>query len=211
MPEVCVLIDRRNERCPDTWVKFPWEKEQGPEDAVVRLLSFLGENPRRAGLLDTPRRVVKALSEMTAGYKQDAATYLRRTFPDRADEMVVVRGIRFTSLCEHHLMPFYGRASVGYVPRDEVVGLSKIPRAFQVFAQRLQVQERLTEEVAEAIETSLNPKGVGVVVIARHECMACRGARQPDAEMVTSALRGAMKDDVRARAEFLRLAGITQG
>lgn len=206
-PEASVLAD-------DAWVVFPWERgtddEEGPADAVVRLLEFVGEDASRPGLVDTPARVLASLSEMTSGYGLDPVEVLSRQFPDAYDEMVVVRGVDFTSLCEHHVLAFTGTASVGYVPREGkgVVGLSKLARLVDVFARRLQVQERLTMQVADAIEEHLDPLGVGVVIAARHSCMGCRGVRKPAAEMVTSALRGVLRTKPEARAEFLALAQV---
>jgi GTP cyclohydrolase I len=189
------------------WLHFPWEADEtGPEDAVVRLLSFIGEDPSRDGLRETPRRVVASLAEFTAGYDEDPAKLLAVTFEEHCDEMVVVRGVEFTSMCEHHLLPFVGYASVAYVPDQRVVGLSKLARLVDLFARRLQVQERMTVQIADAIETNLQPRGVGVLLRARHSCMGCRGVRKPEAEMVTSALSGFMRDDPKARAEFLALA-----
>ena len=194
----------------DDWIVFPWElgtaEAVGPTDAVVRLLEFIGETPNRPGLLNTPRRVVEALAEMTEGYNQDPADHLGVVFPDHCDEMVVVTGIDFTSLCEHHMLTFTGTASIAYIPKGQVVGLSKLARVVDVFARRLQVQERLTEQIADAIETHLSPKGVGVIVQAHHSCMGCRGVRKPGARMLTSSLRGAIKTKPEARAEFLSLA-----
>lgn len=193
----------------DPWLAFPWEGAEGaagPEDAVVRLLSFVGEDPGRDGLVDTPRRVVGALGEMTSGYAENPAEILGRTFAVDCDEMVVVRGIDFVSLCEHHVLPFTGTVDVAYIPGPRVLGLSKIARLVDCFARRLQVQERLTQQIATAIDTHVDARGVGVVVRARHHCMGCRGVRKPGAEMVTSALFGLMKDDEKARAEFLALA-----
>lgn len=193
----------------DDWLVFPWElveAERGPEENVVRLLQYLGEDPQRAGLLDTPKRVVKALQEMTSGHSVDIEAILGRVFDDPCDEMVTCRGIEFTSLCEHHMLPFTGVATVSYVPTDKVVGLSKLARLVDAFAMRLQVQERLTQQIAAALEEHVHPKGVGVLITAKHSCMGCRGVRKPGAEMVTSALTGLMKDDPKARAEFLALA-----
>lgn len=187
------------------WITFPWENETGPEDAVVRLLQWIGEDPSREGLVDTPRRVVKAFHEMTAGLRQDPYSVLGTVFNESSDEMVVVRGIRFSSMCEHHLLPFTGTAAVGYVPRERVIGLSKIPRLVEVFAKRPQVQERMTNQIAETLIAALDPKGVGVVVKAHHSCMGCRGVRQPDAEMITSSMLGCMRHDPAARQELLRL------
>lgn len=198
----------------DAWLVFPWEAgtddDAGPADAVVRLLSYVGEDPTRPGLVDTPARVLRSWAELTAGYHDDPAAILARRFPDSYDEMVIVRGVDFTSLCEHHVLAFTGTATVGYLPAPDqgVVGLSKLARLVDCFARRLQVQERLTMQIADAIEQHLAPLGVGVVVAATHSCMACRGVRKPGAEMVTSAMRGALRDHPEARAEFLTLAGV---
>ena len=185
------------------WVKFPWEAERGPEDAVVRLLEWIGEDPSREGLLDTPKRVVKAFREMTSGLAVEPRSVLGTVFNETSDQMVVVRGIRFSSMCEHHLLPFTGTAAVGYVPDGRVIGLSKIPRLVEVFAKRPQVQERMTNQIAQALMDHLLPKGVGVVVKAHHSCMGCRGVRQPDAEMITSCVLGCMKDEPASRAELM--------
>lgn len=194
------------------WVSFPWEhadQDADAEDSVVRLLQHLGEDPARPGLVDTPRRVVKAWRELTAGYSQDPKAVLGRTFPsDGYDEMVVSRAIDFHSTCEHHMLPFFGQAHVGYIPGPDrtIVGLSKLARVVDVFARRLQVQERLTRQVADAIQSALAPVGVGVVVEAQHMCMACRGVRKANSSMVTSCLLGAFRAP-ETRAEFMRLIG----
>ena len=172
------------------------------------LLEFIGEDPTCPGLARTPERVIDALAEMTVGYREDPATHLGVVFPDVCDEMVVVSDIDFTSVCEHHLLTFTGTAAIAYIPDGQVVGLSKLARVVDVFARRLQVQERLTEQVADAIVEHLHPKGVGVVIRARHSCMGCRGVRKPRAVMTTSSLRGALKEKPAARAEFLGLAGL---
>jgi len=171
--------------------------------AVVRLLEWMGENPSREGLADTPKRVAKAFREMTAGLHVDPASVLGTVFNETSDQMVVVRGIRFSSLCEHHLLPFTGTAAVGYVPDGRVIGLSKIPRLVEVYAKRPQVQERMTNQIAHTLMESLTPKGVGVVVKAHHSCMGCRGVRQPDAEMITSCVLGCMMDNPASRAELM--------
>jgi GTP cyclohydrolase I len=175
------------------------------QDAVRTLLSGIGENPTRPGLLDTPRRVVDMYREMTSGYQQDPATILARMFDDTSDEMVVLEGIEFTSLCEHHLLPFVGTATVGYVPDKQVVGISKLARLVECYARRLQVQERMTKQIADAIMEHLKPQGAAVLVKARHSCMGCRGVRKPSALMTTSALRGVFMTNQSARAEFLSL------
>lgn len=174
-----------------------------PEDAVRILLEHVGEDPSRDGLRDTPGRVVKAWGEMTCGYRDDPAEILSTTFDVDCDEMIVVRDLTFASLCEHHVLPFVGIASICYIP-GKVVGLSKLARLLDCFARRLQVQERLTSDIADAIEAHLDPVGVGVIIRAHHSCMAIRGVRKPG-EMITSTMRGALRDKPEARAEFLAL------
>ena len=171
---------------------------------MATLLRFIGEQPERDGLRDTPARVVKAWREMTAGYAEDPAEILSRTFDESSDELVILRGISFYSTCEHHLLPFYGQAVVGYLP-GKVVGISKLARLVECFAKRLQVQERMTRQIADAVETHLEARGVGVVLRAHHLCMGCRGVRQEETEMVTSAMLGTLRTDATSRAEFLRL------
>lgn len=179
--------------------------EEEARNAVTTLLRWVGEDPNRDGLQDTPRRVVTALREMTTP-KHRVENLLSVTFEDRCDEVVIVRGIRFSSLCEHHLLPFSGVADVGYIPEHgRVVGLSKIPRAVVALAAGLQLQERLTRQIAEAIQEYVHPLGVGVVLRAVHQCVACRGARQPDAEMVTSTVLGVFRENPGTRAEFMML------
>jgi len=187
----------------DGYVHFPWEANSEPTDAVVRLLQYIGEDVDREGLIDTPKRYVKALSELTEGYRERPKDILARTFNEQADEMVVVSGIEFHSLCEHHVLPFHGVAHVAYLPGDRVVGLSKIPRLVQCFARRLQIQERMTAQIADALLESLQPKGVGVIVKAHHSCMSMRGVGC-QGNMVTSTLLGAFQEH-EVRTEFLRL------
>lgn len=174
------------------------------EQAVRHLLEWMGEDPRRPGLRDTPSRVARALREMTRGLEESPAEILGTLFEEEYDEMVVVRGVEYSSLCEHHLMPFSGTCDVGYVPRGKVVGLSKIPRLVRCFARRLQVQERMTSQVAAALEEHLRPLGVGVLVRGRHSCCEHRGVGSRN-EMVTSDLRGVFRSKAEARAEFLSL------
>ena len=185
---------------PVTW----WDKP-APTDAVRDLLAYVGEDPSREGLIDTPRRVVKALRELTSGYRDDPADILATTFAADCDEMVVVRTIPFYSLCEHHMLPFHGTATVGYIPTDRVVGLSKIARLVNCFGRRLQIQEQMTRQVVDAIMKHVDPVGAACVIKATHTCMAMRGIRS-DGETVTSALAGAFLDKPEARAEFMSLA-----
>ena len=177
------------------------------EQVVRRQLELIGEDPQREGLLKTPSRVAKALSWLTRGYELDPAEVIGDAlFAEDHENMVMVRDIELYSMCEHHMLPFFGRAHVAYIPDGKIVGLSKIPRVVEVFARRLQVQERLGEQVADALEDVLKPKGVGVVIEAVHLCMMMRGVEKQNSRTITSSLRGVFKDDARTRSEFLRLA-----
>jgi GTP cyclohydrolase I len=178
------------------------------EEAVRTLLAEIGEDPDREGLRGTPGRVRRTLEQLTAGYRTDPDTLLQgAAFDVDYDEMVVVRDIELYSLCEHHLIPFFGRAHVGYLPRGTVIGLSKIPRVVDLFAHRLQIQERMTQQIADFLMTRLEPKGVGVVLETTHLCIAMRGVRRPGATMVTSAMLGTFRSDPKTRAEFLTFIG----
>ena len=181
-------------------------------DAVRTLLSEIGEDPTREGLLGTPERVRRMYDELTAGYHVDPDALLNGAcFNVDYDEMVVVRDIEFFSLCEHHLLPFIGRAHVGYLPKGRVIGLSKIPRIVDMYAQRLQVQERLTVQVADFLMERLEPKGVACVVEATHLCTMMRGVKKQEATMVTSSMVGTFRRDARPRAEFMGLIGKASG
>mgnify|MGYP000464328008 CR=1 FL=1 len=171
---------------------------------IEKILSLLGEDPKREGLMKTPLRVAKSLLDLTEGYSTDIDAMINRAvFQETYNEMVVVRDIRFYSLCEHHLLPFFGVAHVAYIPKGKIIGLSKIPKLVQVFARRLQVQERLTQQIADTLQEKLKPLGVAVVIEARHLCMEMRGARSQDAPTVTSAMLGAFRQRDRTRDEFL--------
>jgi GTP cyclohydrolase IA len=175
-------------------------------ELVEQLLVELGEDTRRQGLRATPVRVSRALRELTDGYGvQPADVIAGAIFDQDYDEMVLVKDIPFYSLCEHHMLPFFGSCHVGYLPKGRVVGLSKIPRLVGVFAHRLQLQERLTTEIAEALNEQLTPRGVGVVVEARHLCMEMRGVQKPGGQLITSCMLGTFRKDARTRAEFLDL------
>lgn len=179
------------------------------EEKVFKdLLRVIGENPERGGLIETPARALKAWDFWTQGYKQNPADVLK-VFEDGAekyDQMVIVKDMPIYSHCEHHLAPFFGTATIAYIPNGKVVGLSKLKRVANIFARRLQVQERLTQQIADAIEEHLQPLGVGVVIKCRHMCMESRGIETQGAETITSALRGAIRDEPQTRAEFLNLA-----
>ena len=176
------------------------------EALIEETLRRLGEDPARSGLEKTPHRVAASMRFLTRGYHLDAEQVLREAmFPEKHESMVLVRDIELYSMCEHHLLPFFGKAHVAYLPNGRIVGLSKLARVVDIFARRLQVQERLTDQIAEAIQGALEPAGVGVVVEAFHLCMMMRGVEKQHSKTVTSALRGAFRDDHRTRDEFLRL------
>jgi GTP cyclohydrolase I len=177
------------------------------ENLVRRQLELLGEDPHREGLLRTPARVADSLAWLTRGYDIDVADVVgEAVFEETHESMVLVRDIELYSLCEHHMLPFFGKAHIAYIPDGRIVGLSKLPRIVDVFARRLQVQERLTEQIAQAIETVLKPRGVGVVIEAFHLCMMMRGVEKQNSKTITSALRGEFRDCPMTRDEFLRLA-----
>jgi len=194
------------------WVVFPWEKtdtkDSSADDIVTRLLQYIGEDPSREGLAETPQRVLRAWKEWTSGYGKNPEEILK-CFTDggeRYDEMVVVKDLPFYSTCEHHLAPFFGTATIAYIPDKRVVGLSKLGRILEVFAKRLQIQERLTTDIADALQDNLSPKGVGVMIKARHLCMESRGYSHQGHHTITSCLRGALFVDPRARNEFLSIS-----
>ena len=179
------------------------------EEAIHTLLLWAGEDPRREGLIDTPKRVARAYEDWFSGYREDPVTYLERTFEEVEgyDEMIVLRDISFESHCEHHMAPIIGKAHVGYLPRNKVVGISKLARVVETFARRFQVQEKMTAQIANCIEDVLKPKGVGLVIEAVHQCMTTRGVHKSGVSMVTSQMLGTFRKDARTRAEFLRMIG----
>jgi GTP cyclohydrolase I len=186
---------------------LPRPSAEEAEAAVRTLIRWAGDDPEREGLLDTPARVVRSYRELFAGYDVEPRAYLERTFEEVGgyDELVILKDIRFVSFCEHHMLPVIGKAHVGYLPNNRVVGISKLARVVNGFARRLQIQEKMTAEIANAIQDILQPKGVGVVVEASHSCMTMRGVNSPGSSLITSHLVGAVRDDHRTRQEFLRL------
>jgi len=181
--------------------------QEQAEAAVRVLLEWAGEDPEREGLIDTPKRVAKSYRELFSGYDSDPRLYLERTFEEVGgyDELIVLSDIPLVSFCEHHMLPVIGRAHVGYLPSDRVVGISKLARVVHGFGRRLQIQEKLTAEIADAIQDILKPQGVGVVIEAEHSCMTLRGVNTLGSKLTTSRLRGVVRDDPRTREEFLRL------
>jgi GTP cyclohydrolase IA len=205
------LIDKLDPDCPfkDSWIVFPWEGDanSGIEDNIRRILQFIGEDPAREGLLETPKRVAKAYQEWFDGYTTDIAG-LFKTFTDGAencDEMIIIDSIPVESFCEHHMARFHGVAHVAYIPDGKIVGLSKIPKLVKAFSHRLQVQERLTNQIADALTEHLKPRGVAVVVQCEHTCMSSRGARVHGTMTTTSSMRGLFLQENATRAEFMSL------
>lgn len=191
----------------DGWIHFPWDEEpqREIEDHIVRILEYIGEKPQREGLRATPERVVRSWRELFSGYGRKPEDVLLCDFgADGYDQMIVVRDIEFYSTCEHHMQPFFGRAHVGYLPDKRVVGLSKLARLVEIYSRRLQIQERLTQQIAKSLLVHLQPRGVGVVMEAKHFCMICRGVNKQDSEAVTSALEGCFRESP-VRTEFFNL------
>ena len=213
-PTATLFVHNRCEKKPrvhlletENWIEFPWERGEMPaQDAITRIIEAIGEKPDREGLLDTPRRVVKSWNEIFGGYQKDPKAVLGTTFDaEEYSQMVVLRDIEMFSTCEHHMLPFFGKAHVAYIPKKRVVGLSKLARLVECFSRRLQIQERLTKQIAEAIQEVLDPVGVGVVIEAKHFCMVARGVGKQNSVMTTSHLIGTIKDEVSCREEFLKL------
>jgi len=186
----------------------PAVSQEEAEAAVRTLIRWAGDNPEREGLIETPKRVAKSDRELFQGYEVEPRDYLEKTFEEVGgyDELVVLKDIRFVSFCEHHMLPVVGKAHVAYLPTDRVVGISKLARVVRGFARRLQIQEKMTSEIANAIQDVLRPHGVGVVIEAEHSCMTMRGVDVPGASLITSCLLGVVREDPRTREEFMRLA-----
>jgi GTP cyclohydrolase I len=204
---------RKPSQCAAARPTSPEVTREQAMDAVRTLLRWAGDEPTREGLRDTPKRVVSAYEEWFSGYREDPQEYLARTFEEVAgyDEMIVLRGIQFESFCEHHLAPIIGRAHVGYLPDGKVVGISKLARVVDAFAHRFQVQEKLTAQIATCISEVLQPRGVGVVIDATHQCMTTRGVHKRGVSMITSQMLGVFREDARTRAEFLEFIDIDGG
>ena len=194
----------------DDQTKTKRDVTQADAEAAVRvLIEWAGDDPEREGLRDTPARVARSYAQLFSGYDEDPRQYLERTFEETGgyDELIVLSNVRVVSFCEHHMLPVIGVAHVGYLPRDRVVGISKLARVVQGFSRRLQIQEKLTLDIAETIQDVLNPVGVGVMIEAEHSCMTLRGVNTPGARLSTSRLLGAIRDDPRTRSEFLSAVG----
>lgn len=189
------------------WIVYWWEgtKEKSINDTVIRQLEFIQENPTREGLRETPDRVVRSWEVLYGGYRTDPLSVFRVFEDDDSDEMVLLKDIEFYSTCEHHMLPFFGRAHIAYIPDGKVVGISKLARLLEVYARRLQIQERLGQQITHALMTHLKPKGAACILEAQHFCMTARGVQKQNSKMVTSSLEGAFREDARVRMEFLEL------
>lgn len=201
------LVDKSKEGI-SSWVVFPWEmslEEEGPQENIRRILQYIGEDPKREGLLETPDRVVRSYAELFAGYKQDPADVFKTFDGDGYDEIVLLKDIEIHSMCEHHMLPFLGRAHVAYIPNGKVIGLSKLARLVDIFARRLQIQEKLTTQVTEALNQYLQPQGSACIIEAKHLCVSCRGVQKQHSSMVTSSMTGVFREGAAARQELLSL------
>ena len=188
------VVDKQVGTKYDGYIVFPWEEaEEDAEHTVAKMIEHLGDNPTREGLLDTPKRVVKSWKTLYGGYNQKPEEVLKTNFSVACDEMIISKDIEFYSTCEHHMLPFFGKAHIAYIPRSNVVGLSKLSRLLEVYARRLQIQERLTNQIADGIMNVMNPLGAGVIIEAKHFCMVCRGVQKKNSTMITSAIRGLFK------------------
>lgn len=193
----------------EPWYSFPWErmqKEEGPEDNIQRILEYIGEDPSREGLRETPERVLRSWAKIYGGYKTNLKTILKVFKDESCDEMIVLRDCEFFSTCEHHLLPFFGKAHIGYIPDGKVVGISKLARLLEAFARRAQIQERIGEQITNTLMEELKPKGCGVVLEAQHFCMTSRGVEKQNSVMVTSSLKGSFLQ-AEVKGEFLRMIG----
>lgn len=195
----------------EAWIEFPWEAGEMPaEDAVTRIIEAIGDDPNREGIKDTPKRVVKSWRELFSGYQMKAEEILSTVFEDGVkdcDELVLCKDIEFYSTCEHHMLPIIGKMHIGYIPDKKVVGLSKLARLGDMYARRLQIQEKMTKQIADSLMEHLKPKGVAVIVTAKHFCMCARGVNKQNSWMTTSSMQGVLRENPAARAEFLQLCG----
>ena len=199
------VIDKQKKPDYDGYIVFPWEQaEEDAEHTVAKMIEHLGDNPNREGIIDTPKRVVKSWKTLYGGYSQTPEDVLKTSFNVDYDEMIISKDIEFYSTCEHHMLPFFGKAHIAYIPRANVVGLSKLSRLLEVYARRMQIQERLTNQIADGMMKVMNPLGCGVIIEAKHFCMVCRGVQKKNSTMITSAIRGLFKS-AEVKNEFHRL------
>ena len=190
------------------WISFPWErmtKDNGPVDNVRRLLEYIGEDPKREGLIETPNRVIRSYETLFGGYKQKPEDVIKVFEDDTCDEMVLLKSVEFTSFCEHHMLPFMGKAHIAYIPDGRVIGISKLARILEIYARRLQIQERIGQQVTDCLMTHLKPKGAACVLEAQHLCMVCRGVQKQNSVMMTSSLTGVFLEQAQTRSEFFSM------
>jgi GTP cyclohydrolase I len=202
------IVNKKEEGLLGTWVSFPWEEmteENGPVENIRRLLEYIGENPDREGLKETPNRVIRSYDTLYGGYKQKPKDVMKVFEEGACDEMVLLKNIHFSSTCEHHMLPFTGRASIAYIPDGKVIGVSKLARILEIYARRLQIQERIGSQVTDCLMKYLKPKGAACVLEATHGCMVCRGVQKQDSVMVTSSLTGIFLDYPQTRSELFAL------
>lgn len=204
------LVDKKgaDRKWKDTWVSFPWERmtnDDGPVENIVRLLEYIGEDPKREGLKETPERVLKSYEKLYGGYKMEPKNIIKVFKDDSCDEMVLVKNMEFFSTCEHHMLPFYGKAHIAYIPNGQVIGVSKLGRILEMFSRRLQIQERLCQQVTELIDKSVKPLGSACILEAQHLCMTARGIEKQHSIMVTSSLTGVFKEKAETRNELLKM------
>ena len=199
------VVDKQIGSKYDGYIVFPWEQaEEDAEHTVAKMIEHLGDNPLREGIIDTPKRVVKSWKTIYGGYNQTPEEVLKTSFNVDYDEMIISKDIEFYSTCEHHMLPFFGKAHIAYIPRANVVGLSKLSRLLEVYARRMQIQERLTNQIADGMMKVMNPLGCGVIIEAKHFCMVCRGVQKKNSTMITSAIRGLFKS-AEVKNKFHRL------
>jgi len=203
IPFFALVLKEDNE-----WVSFPWErmtKDNGPVDNVRRLLEYIGENPKREGLLETPNRVIRSYETLFGGYKQKPEDVLKIFEDGACNEMVLLKDVEFTSFCEHHILPFFGKAHIAYIPDGRVIGISKLARILEIYARRLQIQERIGQQITDCLMKFLKPKGAACVLEAQHACMVCRGVQKQNSVMMTSSLTGVFLEHAQTRSEFFSM------
>jgi GTP cyclohydrolase I len=206
------LVDKlgRDSNLKQHWIVFPWERmidKQGPEENIVRILQYIGEDATREGLKETPKRVIKSYEKLFGGYKVKPQDIIKTFKEDTCDEMVLVKNIEFYSTCEHHMLPFFGKAHIAYIPDGELIGVSKLAHLLEIYARRLQIQERLGQQITEVIDNMVKPLGAACILEAQHFCMTSRGVQKQNSIMITSSLTGVFKNSPEARAEFLSMIG----
>ena len=203
IPFFALVLKEDNE-----WVSFPWErmtKDNGPVDNVRRLLEYIGEDPKREGLVETPKRVIRSYETLFGGYKQKPEDVLKLFKDGACNEMVLLKDVEFTSFCEHHILPFFGKAHIAYIPDGRVIGISKLARILEIYARRLQIQERIGQQITDCLMKFLKPKGAACVLEAQHACMVCRGVQKQNSVMMTSSLTGVFLEHVQTRSEFFSM------